>query len=434
MIPGLDRKISVNKEFRFNIRFSISLLWPIIILSLSYLVWESYWAQKVGYAFIKWHTHLAVYYYLWLMMMVVIYGWNKLFHLRQYANLQILCLSICLTLMLTEALLMTFGIGTTYTESLGGGYCSIRSTRGETYYRTRIPHSNFSFERPEFKYSRTVNSLGYSDREWAVRKMKNEKRILCLGDSWTEGVGATYDSTYVSILQSILRQEDTTYTVMNGGTSGDDPCVNYVNYRDRLVVFKPDIVIQTLSCNDLNTDIATKGGMERFQKDGTIKLPAAPWWEPVYALSYISRSLFHAMGYNELLLKVPFSKAQTDELNRKAIETFALYSGLAKKEGCILIVIVQFNYSGQDYDLSPIVNYLHTLDNVKIYDLKPYYLSGFSQSSDPMSYYWGQDLHHNAKGYALMARGVKTALDSFCIRRNMVSETDSAQNVKFRIK
>lgn len=423
--PNFNRKIDVDIHIRFPITF-ISL---VVLLSLPYLTWEIYWAVKVGYAVIKWHTHLALYYYLWLLLFLILYGLNGIFHFRDYVKYQVVCASVCFSLLFMEALLLTLGIGDTYSEKIRHGYVSKYSSEWETYYRTYLPYQELVMDRIDFKHVRQVNSLGFSDREWAVEKTKNEKRILCLGDSWTEGIGAVHDSTYVSILGSLLRQKDTSYTVMNAGTAGDDPCVNFVNYRDHLAKFKPDIIIQTLSSNDMNTDIATKGGMERFQQNGTIKLPDAPWWEPLYALSYISRTLFHAMGYNELLLREPFSAELKTKLDQQAMVLFNLYSELAKKEGALLIVVLQTDGRGRDYDLSPIVKHLQTLDNVKVYDLLPYYLGEFDKNGDNTdAYYWKHDGHHTAKGYVLMAKGIEKAIDSFYVRPNNVSpHTDTTQ-------
>jgi lysophospholipase L1-like esterase len=254
-----------------------------------------------------------------------------------------------------------------------------------------------------------------------VAKKKNEKRVLCVGDSFTEGVGAPADSCYVSILRTLL---DSNYTVMNAGISGDDPCVNYVNYRDRLTSFKPDIIVQTLSSNDLNTDIATKGGMERFKADGIVQLASAPWWEPLFAISYVSRTFFHALGYNELLLRVPFSKSIADELNQKAIVTFAAYAALAQKHNTLLLVILQPNqgevYKGKfDYDIYPIAEKLKEFSNVRVYDLRTFYMQWFSKNMDAIKpCYWPQDGHHNAKGYAVMATGIKQAMDSLFFNIN----------------
>lgn len=386
---------------------NIRIIYLIGILALPYLIWEIYWARHVGYACIKWHTHLAIYFYFELAISLIL----ELL-VKRPASWQLAVASLCTSVMLAEGVLMLAGIGTTYSERMGYGYSSIYSTKGESYYRTREPRSIVWFDRPEFRHVRHVNSMGYSDREWPIAKKPGEKRILCLGDSWTEGVGAPEDSTYVSLLADILSARDSDTYVMNAGIAADDPFVNYVNYRDRLVAYHPDVIIQTLSGNDLLTDIASKGGLERFGQNGSLHIPDGPWWEPLYALSLVSRLAFHAAGYNAMLQKVPLPKQKIEDLNDKVIKLLRLYTALAEQHSTLLIVVIQA--SDHDYDFGPIITGLRKIHGLKVCDLLDYYNAEFSKrGSDPEKYYWPIDGHHTPRGYQLMARSIYHALDSF---------------------
>jgi lysophospholipase L1-like esterase len=421
-------KINTTNKTAARQRIGLHIYWWLLLLSLPYIVWESYWAGHVGSHFVKWHTHLAFYFFLWLLPCLLLDMADQIFRRKPNLKLHIIWASVCGSLILLESILICTGTTATYFERLGTGYQSVYSINEKSYYSTYPPGTSLHIDRIDFVHTRLTNSLGYCDGEWPIKKHMGEKRILCLGDSWTEGVGARYDSSYVSILRSMLCSRDTNYTVMNAAISGDDPCVNYINYRDRLAVYNPDVIIQTLSSNDMNTDIAVKGGLERFNGDTTLKQPPAPWWEPIYALSNVSRLIFRALGYNELLLRVPFSKAKTDELNQKAIEAFSLYAALAKKNGALLIVVLQADRKNREYDLSPIVTYLHTQKNVRVYDLLPTYIDTFDRpGTNTAAYYWPHDGHHTPKGYALMARGIYQALDSFYIRPMADRDTSEAR-------
>src|SRR5690606_7810189 len=173
--------------------------------------------------------------------------------------------------------------------------------------------------------------------EWE-KERNAKKRILFMGDSFTEGVGASQDSCYVSILRTIMDSSEV--ELMNAGISGNDPVVSYVTYRDILNRFQPDIIVQTLSSNDMNTDIAMKGGLERFVNDSIIVFSPRPWWVPLYAVSYISRLFFSTAGYNQLLLKTPFSSDVIEELNEKANIVFKRYAAFAEKENSQLIILL----------------------------------------------------------------------------------------------
>jgi lysophospholipase L1-like esterase len=416
-MPG----VYFDKNLHFSIRreVNISILFLITLLALPYLAWELYWYYKAGYAVIKWHTHLAVYFYLWLIAMWALKGVSYFHKLKNYESYTLLITFIAILLAFIESVLIMTGIGDTYPEKIGTGYHSPYYSRTETYYRSHKPYEQFYISRPEFSYLRTCNSLGYDDIEWPVKKKAGEKRYLIMGDSFTEGVGAPQDSCYPSILARILHSRDTNITVMNGASSGDDPCVNYVNYRDMLSPYGPDVIVQTLSANDMNTDLAAKGGLERWQSNGTVRFRPAPWWEPAYALSYISRIFFTAMGYNALLIKSPIPKAMEAELNKEIIGAFEKYAQDAKAHHALLLVALQ-PYQGEiknrkyEYDMAPIVRQLGSIDGIKVYDLLPYYTAFFAGREDMIqNYYWRGDGHHNPKGYAVMAQAVAGAIDSF---------------------
>jgi len=418
----ISSKVTLDETPYIHFDLTFRLTTFVLLLSLPYLVWEIYWANKVGYAFIKWHTHLALYFYSWQICMFLLRVLNNKFNIKNYIQYQIVITAISFVLLLSEIALIVLGIGDTYMEKINFGYASRYSSSHEQYYRTHLPFEKTTITRPEFSYPRQSNSLGFSDIEWKKGKAKNEKRILIAGDSFTEGVGAPFDSCYVSLLRSLLLKEDTSYYLMNTGISGDDPCVNFVNYRDRLIQYHPDIIIQTLSSNDLNTDMATKGGLERFQKDKAIKFLPAPWWEPIYAISYVSRIFFSAFGYNELLIKSSFTQKEKKMLDEKACQLFTAYSKEAKRYKTKLLVILQPNQRevyqrGYEYDLSFITKQFSLQDNLYVFDLLPYYLKELDKSKgDIKSYYWKEDGHHNSKGYFLMAKGVQQALDSFNLK------------------
>ncbi|HLP50942.1 MAG TPA: SGNH/GDSL hydrolase family protein [Chitinophagales bacterium] len=411
--------ISFDRNFGFYVNFGVSYKLLLGVLLVAYLVWEMYWVYKVGYKAIKWHTHLVVYVYIWLLLSLVVSLAAKVTNGANHLKYQVGLASICVTLLLTEGVLYGLGIGATYTEQLKYGYTSPYSTQFETWYRTRTPNDSFYFVRPEFTHLRKTNSLGFSDREWPRQKNKGQKRILCLGDSFTEGIGTEQDSTYVSWLSYFIQSEDTDCMVMNAGTASNDPFVNFVNYRDHLYAYRPDVIIQTLSTNDIKTDIALRGGMERFVAGGKVKYNNAPWWEPLYGLSYISRLFFTAMGYNELLLRdADIDIGKIDEL---VVALFKEYAATAAKNNCKLLVVLQplsgnVNTANYDYDFVNINQKLSAVPNLYLFDLLPFYSNYIKVAGKPVgSFYWKQDGHHNAEGYKMMALGVKRALDSFDI-------------------
>lgn len=411
MIQDINRKLSFSWDIR--IRLSISVIWLIILLSLPYLIWEIFWAVRVGYPFIKWHTHLMLFFYLWVVGYLILHYLIKKLWPEIYMTGLTLHTAVIVALFIGELFLIVTKINETTLEKLGDGYFSwYDPSPNENWYHASPSSNPHWIVKPEYKYIREGNSLGFSDMEWPARKRKNEKRILALGDSFTEGDGAPYDSCYVTQLRKKIQATDSTTYVMNAGICGCDPFINYVNYRDRLLKYKPDVILQTLSSGDINVDIIVRGGMERFKTDGTVQYVKAPVWEPIYAISDLSRLYFSAIGYDQLLMKssiIPDNKKRLDSI---VVDLFRQYAALAKANNCRLVIILQpflFEVNSQkyQYDFSAMLDKVRKIDNVQVYDLMPFYTSYIKEhNKTPADYYWPMDGHHNSAGYTMMADGI----------------------------
>lgn len=126
---------------------------------------------------------------------------------------------------------------------------------------------------------------------------QNGFRILCLGDSFTEGDGAPSDSSWVKELTRKLDENfDTNFLVYNAGVCGsdvyfDNKILENVLYK----TFKPDFVIQAINASDV-TDIIYRGGQDRFNTDGTTSCKDCPKWEKLYQYSYLFRGLIRTIG------------------------------------------------------------------------------------------------------------------------------------------
>ncbi len=172
----------------------------------------------------------------------------------------------------------------------------------KTLYHTLNANSTHYLKRPEYCFSRNTNSLGLSDKEPELEKNNGDVVILGLGDSFTEGDGAHRDSTWLKFLERQMgKQQDINYRYINAGVSGSDPFFCYMLLKDKLLRYKPDIVITTIG-SDLE-EVICRGGMERFSNQKRAVYPHLNLWEPFYAFSYTVRLLVHkGLGYNFLLM------------------------------------------------------------------------------------------------------------------------------------
>ena len=387
---------------RFVMRRAIAGL--LFLLLLAYLCWEVYWYVRVGLSFIKWHTHLMLYVY----PGVAIYAMSR----GRRGGAVLAVISLLIVLFVVEGLLLISGRYATYVERREGSYVSPYGNPNTRQYNIYPPHQYHLLHTSEYSYTRVSNALGLSDGEWSVDQTSGRKRILALGDSFTEGDGAPFDSSYVALLR---RYVGDSIEVLNAGTCGSDPFNNYMNLHDKLLRYSPNIIIQSLSSGDMNTDILLRGGMERVQ--GT----HAPWWEPLYAISSVSRVFFRAAGYNDLLRKSEMTTDEKRRVNSSAVDLFEKYDDLCQKKH-IQFFVVLHPYRSEvinnkyDYDFCPLLYKLRSDTLIHIIDLLPAYRDHMDHThSDARQYYWPKDGHHNSRGYNMMAATTYEAIRPYLI-------------------
>lgn len=395
-----------------------------LIVLISYLIWEIYWFNKVGYYAIKWHTHLMPYAYL-VFGLYIMHHWNL--HKKLPKVFQLL-VSITIFLSFLELLLLLTGKTKTSAEKSFGSYISpFKSTFATDYYYHVWDKSTPTHEltTPEFSFTYPTNSLGFPDEEWKTDKTDNNSiRILTLGDSFTEGDGANYDSNYVAHLKRMLVNDSIKFEVLNAGVCGSDPVYNYMNLKDRLLPYKPDVVIQMISSPDITYDMAMRGGLERYEND-RILLDKPPWWELIYASSYTSRILFGMLGYGEHLMK----KGKSDEnTNEKLITLFEEYSAFCIKNNIMLILVIrpevdEVKMNKYAFNFSPLIQSLSVHNNNKVVDLLPFYQSYMKQNGlKPEELFWKKDRHHNTKGYKMLADGIYSFLKTISMDSTRVQQ------------
>lgn len=334
---------------------------------------------------------------------------------KRLGNFKIITISIAAIFFLFEFLFLIIGFKSTAHEKRHKLYYSSQYTqfRNKNKQMYHIWTANHALKNKEYEYKRIINSERLSDKEHPVRKPENGYRIIGLGDSFTEGDGADADSTWLKFLERDLSKYTISkqLTYINGGVCGSDLLYSYVLLKNKLLKYKPDLVLLAINSSDL-TDIFIRGGMERFQSDGSVRFRDPPWWEPIYALSRISRLFFSALGYNELLYK----EKKTDFKKEKQIiiENIHAYHKLAIENNFKFVVI--FNpHKGEieagQMSLSGICEQLKHSKEVEVLNLLDYFIKKEKiNSSNCGQYYWKKDGHHNAKGYELFARGVEWKL------------------------
>src|SRR4030042_7166642 len=99
-----------------------------------------------------------------------------------------------------------------YTTHARYGDFSIRVTRPLMEYKHTSDNGVFKF--------RTNNRGFRNDEDIDYGKKENEIRVLCIGDSHTQGYEVKQHETFSWIAESLLRQKGMNATVINAGVSG----------------------------------------------------------------------------------------------------------------------------------------------------------------------------------------------------------------------
>ena len=97
-----------------------------------------------------------------------------------------------------------------------------------------------------------INSLGFRDREFAIKKDPGTVRIICMGDSITFGWPALVEKTYSRMLEKTLNRKmpQKTIEVINAGVPGYTSYQGMVWFKKELIKYSPDAIIVYFGVND----------------------------------------------------------------------------------------------------------------------------------------------------------------------------------------
>lgn len=392
-------------------RVSVSIRILVFAGLAAYGVWEFYWYKQVGLTFNKWHTHLALFVYVWVAGALLI-GLRG--NTNQRNNILTAFSAVLMTLFLAEAGLMILGTNKTYSESRNGIYVSLFSNFSNDSLRTYGKNVTHALSTPEYNFERKTNAHGFSDQAFEPKGAKI--LIQTYGDSFTEGDGAPSDSSYPAILRTFLGDG---FTVQNYGICGNDPGFYVPQFGKVGASYNPDLIVLCYGTGDLMMDMMSRGGLERFTMLGW-HTREGPWWEVVYAISHVSRVFFHAAEtrYDNFFMSDAEMVRQLRLLENSWTGVFAEIARLAEINQTQVLLIkkperAEIALNQYQYDMAFFDKFLMHHPVFRHVDLMHYYnQQGLVSHQTTAPYYWPIDGHHNATGYAAMAKGVYDALKS----------------------
>lgn len=264
------------------------------------------------------------------------------------------------------------------------------------------PNKSSYSSKIEFNYLHKYNEYGFRELSFSNYRNKSNN-IVVLGDSYTEGVGAPFDSTGIMSIQLHLSESGFKYNIINCGVSGSDLIYAYKLLDTLNNELTPKIILYNLDYSDID-DIIFRGGQERFNN----VIRKAYWWEFIYSFSFIFRNLANGQNIN------PNNKKNEDyDFAWNTIQnTLNDFNNYCLKNNIIFITILtpgpseiyllnqQFqsniNWNG---NLKYVLEYNYKIHNVKYIDTQEKIYSIIDADTNFYKYYYKLDYHFRPLGY-----------------------------------
>lgn len=108
--------------------------------------------------------------------------------------------------------------------------------------------TSFSIDEPVL-----INSIGLRDDEFPRKKPAGEKRVLCLGDSFTFALGVAFEDLYSQRLERHLNalHGPTRFQVINAGVAGYNTRQELIYLLAEGFALEPDLIVVGFYWNDL---------------------------------------------------------------------------------------------------------------------------------------------------------------------------------------
>jgi hypothetical protein len=318
---------------------------------------------------------------------------------------------LVLFVVLLELGLRITGIYTTYLEANTGGYLSnYRNYSADSLLHVSHPNRSFNKTTEDFNFIHQINNEGIRDWEHPLLKDSCEYRIVTLGDSFTEGVGAPADSSWPKLMEVLLNQNllsPPNISVIQGGVGGSDPFCSYKLYEQRLEKYGPDLVIMAVNTTD-EEDYSIRGGLERYV-DGKCVYREPPINESVYRRFHLFRFYTHFIrGMDGLFINKNKKKTIRSQFEVDLLNLILEFDASLKMRGISFVVVVH-PLSGEltnNYGKS-MSWLLDALDSQKVkhIDIREYFVRNHV-ADNLTKYYWPTDYHNTPTGYLSFATAI----------------------------
>jgi len=170
--------------------------------------------------------------------------------------------SIPLVTIIMVFILLDYGMAKLYWKHLSSipYYFAVNTRRDDMHFHHTLRENIDTVDRWGMSiYPLKTNSLGFRDSDVrVVQKTANKKRILFIGDSFTEGLGLPFEKTFVGIVSDRLRPNN--IEVLNAGVMSYSPKLYHYKLKYLLDTAKVQMntVVVMIDMSDMQDEIAYK--------------------------------------------------------------------------------------------------------------------------------------------------------------------------------
>ena len=113
--------------------------------------------------------------------------------------------------------------------------------------------------RTDTREQRPINTRGYRDLERTIPRPEGVRRLVCLGDSFTWGIGVLFDDTWPQRVERLLaRERGERWEAVNLGEPGLNTVQEAAKLASEGFAYQPDVVVVGYVLNDSEDENAAE--------------------------------------------------------------------------------------------------------------------------------------------------------------------------------
>ena len=192
--------------------------------------------------------------------------------------------------------------------------------------------------------------------------------------------------------------------------ASSDPFFELLLLKQRLLKYKPDLVVEVVNKSDID-DVIVYGGNERFVSDGSVQWQKPPWFEPLFGMSYLCRIIaFNIFNLDWLFLKPGERAAKTNHSKNLIYNCIMDFKQLSHDHGFELLIVfhpLQEELISESFSLQDLSIKTKNTLRVNVTNMRAVFNSANADGKlNIQDCYWPVDGHFTSKGNQVFADGL----------------------------